>query len=465
MQSMWDKVLDELRVRVGERNFETWLRPVRVREEKRDAIVLEVPNAFFREWLERHFRSDIEEVLGKISGRKARLRWVVGGATEDENPLRRGPLPSRAETPGSSRKPVLGRLVPGYTFATFVVGESNQAAHGAAVEVARDPGKKYNPLFVWGGVGLGKTHLINALGAEFLERSRNGRLGCLSAEDFVNEMIASIRNDQMNEFRDRYRKLDVLILDDVQFLAGKDRTQEEFFHTFNALQRDGRQVVLTSDKPPSEIAGLEQKLRSRFQGGLIAEIHPPTFEMKVSILIKKAEARGVALPGEVAAYLAEHAGETVRELEGALNNLLATAEFCGASLGLDLARKVVPEKRGEPGAVSLRTILSRVASEFRVTVADLRSHRRNRTLNHARQVAMYLCREWAHLPYARIGEEFGGRDHSTVMHAVRAIERRRGADPATASLLSRLEGGLPKRAEKKSERLRSFRERGGTGVG
>jgi chromosomal replication initiator protein len=314
--------------------------------------------------------------------------------------------------------------------------------HDAALDVAHHPGVRFNPLFIHGGVGLGKTHLINALGHEFLGRYPRRRVACLAAETFMNQLINSLRQDHMTSFRDRYRQLDLLILDDVQFLAGKERTQEEFFHTFNALQHEGKQIVLTSDKSPTEIDGLEQRLRSRFEGGLIADIHPPTLAMRVSIAQRKAAGLGFDLPAEVADLLARRSGSSVRELEGALTRLIALANLRREKLSIGLANDALASLPARPAAVSFDDVIHRVADEFQVKPGELVAPGLAHQIRYPRQLAMYLCRTVAGGTFPAIGEKFGGRDHSTVMHAVRVVEGKREADPAAASLISRLETGL-----------------------
>ena len=345
------------------------------------------------------------------------------------------PPAPRASAP---RGPRIGHLVAEYTFDNFVVGEANAVACHAARVVAESPGRRFNPLFLWGGVGLGKTHLVNALAHELLGRPPRRRVAALAAESFMNNLISALRQDQMGAFRNRFRDVDVLILDDVQFLAGKERTQEEFFHTFNALHSAGRQVVLTSDKPPHEIRELEQRLKSRFEGGLIADIHPPTPEMRVTIVLKKAARHGTELPEEVARLVAERSGATVREIEGALTRLLALTSIQGLPLSVESAARLLPTLAVPRATVSIEAIQERVSQHFGLSVEELTSHRRMRALVFPRQLAMYLSRTLVEASFIDIGEKFGGRDHSTVMYAVRMVEEKCAQDPATASLLQRL---------------------------
>jgi len=445
MQELWVTALPLLRQQVGERNFVTWIEPIRcVSDDK--GLRLEVPNRFFQEWVTRHFLSAIRSALGAAGSGPCPVRVVVSGdwsapAPLPPRPARRTPAPERRE-----RAPKIGHLVSHYTFDSFVVGDANHVAYQAAMAVAEAPGRRFNPLFLHGGVGLGKTHLANALAHEMLGRSPRQRMACLSAEAFMNSLITSLRQDQMALFRDRFRMVDTLILDDVQFLAGKERTQEEFFHTFNSLHATAKQIVLTSDKPPAEIAGLEQRLKSRFEGGLIADIHPPTLAMRMEILQRKATALACPLPEEVARLLAHSGGPSVRELEGAFNRVIATATLRGLPITVELAQQALGPLAARPAPTSAETVQGIVSEHFKVSIDELKSHRRDRHLVQARQIAMYLCRTVAEGSFPSIAEKFGGRDHSTVMHAVRVIEGRRASDRALADLLLTLESALRRHA-------------------
>jgi len=441
METIWRRAQPILRERIGERNYRTWIEPLREAQTS-DGLVLEAADQFSLEWVARNYLPVIGDALSQLEGEAVEVRLAVNSEAPPVAvaPVGRGPL--RAGEVSRSRQPVIGRLVAQYTFSSFVVGESNQIAHDAALDVAHHPGQRFNPLFIHGGVGLGKTHLINALAHEFTTRHPRRRLGCLAAETFMNHLINSLRQDQMNAFRDRYRQLDLLVLDDVQFIAGKERTQEEFFHTFNALQQEGKQIVLTSDKSPTEIDGLEQRLRSRFAGGLIADIHPPTLAMRVAIAQRKAAGMGFDLPSEVAALLARRSGPSVRALEGALTRLIAFARLRQEHITEPMAREALAALPENNAVVGLDDVVQRVAIELGVGAADLLGQGMVRQFTYPRQVAMYLCRKVVGASFPAIGEKFGGRDHSTVMHAVRVVEGKREADPATASLILRLESAL-----------------------
>jgi len=444
MMAEWLEALPRVRQVVGERNFETWIEPIHCVKDE-NGFVLQVSSRFFLEWVARHFLPVIRQALTMEGGPAPALRMAIAAAPAPEAaPRSPAPTdkPARSATP---RPPKIGHLVADYTFDAFVVGEANEVACRAARSVTEAPGRRFNPLFVWGGVGLGKTHLINALAHELLNRRQRRRVACLAAETFMNSLISALRQHQMDAFRNGFREVDVLILDDVQFLAGKERTQEEFFHTFNALHTAGNQIVLTSDKPPHAIAELEQRLRSRFEGGLIADIHPPTSAMRVAIAKKKAALHGVELPLEVAQLVAQRSGPSVRELEGALTRVLATSALRGVPLDAALVETLLaPLDRNN--RLSVEIIQERVSEHFHVSVGDLKSHRRDRAVTYARQIAMYLSRTMAEVSFPSIAEQFGNRDHSTVMHAVRAVEDRRRQDPTIGSVLLTLESELRSRA-------------------
>jgi chromosomal replication initiator protein len=440
MVAEWLEALPRLRQQVGERNFATWIEPIRCCKDGQ-GLRLETPSRFFQEWVTRHFLSEIQRALAESGC--ALTVCVTAGAGVPAQP-RRPPAPARPAR--AVRQPRFGRLVPDYTFDCFVVGDANEVAYQAARTVAATPGQRFNPFFLWGGVGLGKTHLINALAHELLSHAQPRRLACLSAESFINTMVHALRHDQMAAFRERFREVDVLILDDVQFLAGKERTQEEFFHTFNALHDNRRQVVLTSDKPPNEIANLEQHLQSRFEGGLIVDIHPPTPSMRVAIAVAKAAKQGVTLPLDVAAVIAERSGSSVRELEGALTRVVASALLRGLPLDVNLAQGVLTAVVRAAEAITVETVQAVVSEHFRLSVADLTSHQRARAVTFPRQVAMYLSRTVASASYPSIAEKFGGRDHSTVIYAVERLEAKRAQDVSMNALLGALESRLRRQA-------------------
>ncbi len=441
MDAEWQAALPRLRDAIGERNFSVWIEPIRCVRETR-GLRLEVPNRFYQEWVTRNYLQSICDALGPPES-APEVRIVVTEPAE-ETP---SPTPGttvkpvkRESTAASLRKRTLqvGRLVPHYVFDNFVVGPSNQVASQAACQVVETLGKRLNPLFLWGGVGLGKTHLVNAIGHSVLHGERRGRVGCLSAEAFMNLLIGALRQDQMNAFRDRFRELDVLILDDVQFLAGKERTQEEFFHTFEALYTAGRQIVLTSDKPPHAINELEHRLRSRFEGGMIADVRPPTFEMRVEIACRKAQLNGTPISHEIASAIARCCGPSVRELEGALTRVLAIRSLEKRDLTDVSVERILSGAVPARKLVSVESVIECVAAHSGLRAEDLRSHRRARALSQARQIAMFLCRLVAHASLASIAEQFGGRDHTSVLYSVRVVEERKRKDVSLQRTLDEL---------------------------
>jgi len=333
-------------------------------------------------------------------------------------------------------------LVPKYTFQNFVVGASNQFAHAACVAVANQPGEHYNPLFIYGGVGLGKTHLVNAIGHQSAQRS-GLKVVYLSSESFMNELIGSLRRDKMDEFKKKFRNVDILILDDVQFIAGKERTQEEFFHTFNSLYESHKQIVITSDKFPKEIPGIEDRLRNRFEWGLIADIQPPDMETRVAILQKKAENEGVQLPHDVAFFLASNIDSNVRELEGSLTRLGAFSSLTKATITVELAKDVLKNTlKNAQQEITVENIQKTICDYFNLKIGDLKAKRRTQNIALPRQVAMYLCRKYTETSFPAIGDKFGGRDHSTVIHASKTIERKIKEDPHMQTTIEKLERNL-----------------------
>ncbi len=438
-EAEWRRALPRLRERLGDRNFATWIEPIRCVGDD-DGLRLEVPSRFIQEWVSRHLIAAIRDVLGPEASEGLRVvvadqsTWVAPAVVR-ESP----PAPAVASR---SRVPRVGRLVPDYIFDRFVVGPSNRVAFEAAKSIVVSPGVHYNPLFVWGGVGLGKTHLVNAIGHQILQENPRARVACIGAETFMNAMIGSLRQDQMAGFRDRYRELDVLILDDVQFLAGKERTQEEFFHTFECLYTAGKQVILTSDKPPSAMAGLENRLRSRFEGGLLADVRPPTAEMRLEIIHRKATLQGTSIQDDVALAIVQRCGPSVRELEGALTRVLASANLEAAPVTVDLVQQVLMLVMPRRKTLTIEAVQQRVAQHFGLSVPDLTSHRRGRAVSFPRQVAMYLSRTLADAALTAIAAKFGGRDHTTVLYAVKTVEAKAEKDPSTRHLIDDLQRSL-----------------------
>jgi chromosomal replication initiator protein len=437
MDHLWEEVLGRLRERLGNQNFETWIKPIRMLEERGDEVTLEVPNKFFRDWLAEHFVGAIQQILAELCHRTVNVLLTINQQLQPS-------IPSVKKEPREKPRPQrFNNLIPKYNFDSFVVGASNQFAHAASLAVANQPGDHYNPLFIYGVVGVGKTHLVNAIGHRILERRPDLKVVYLSSESFMNELIASLRRDKMDEFKTRFRNVDALILDDVQFIAGKERTQEEFFHTFNSLHESHKQIVLTSDKFPKEIPDLEDRLRNRFEWGLIADIQAPDMETRVAILQKKAELEALRLPHEVAIFLASHIDSNVRELEGSLTRLGAFGSLTKAEITVDLAKEVLKSTiKGNRKEVTVENIQKTICDYFNIKLGDLKSKRRTQDITLPRQVAMYLCRKYTATSFPAIGYKFGGRDHSTVIHASKSIEKKIKEDPNMQVTVERIEKNL-----------------------
>jgi len=427
----WQRARELLLQKFGHEAYQAGVESLRFAGMDGDELRLVAPTTSAATWMNLHHPGSLEEAMHAI-GRPCRISVIT-------TPRAQGEL-FPGETPAGRRRPIrFGALVPRYTFSTFVVGASNQFANAACKAVAAQPGHHYNPLFLYGGVGLGKTHLANAIGHATLEANPDTRVAYLSAEAFMTQLITALRRDRMDEFKSTFRKIDVLIIDDVQFLANRERTQEEFFHTFNALHEAHRQIILTSDTVPKEIPGLEERLRNRFEWGLIADLQPPDMETRVAILEKKAEIDGLDLPREVALHLASKIDSNVRELEGCLTRLSAFASLSKTAITVDFARHVLHDLLRERRTVSIETIQRVVCERYSVRLADLLSKKRSRNIAFPRQIAMYLARKLTASSFPAIGERFGGRDHSTVIHATSTIDRRLKNDDRLRSDLEELE--------------------------
>lgn len=447
MEEVWLQAQSNMEKVLTQQTFSTWIKPIRFLGARKNAIVLEVPNRFFKEWItEKGYLSMIQESIHSLteSGYHVELKISSRETAEPKSPVASPegePLPAPAEPKVSDD--FSSNLNPKYTFDTFVCGGSNQFAHAAAQAVANSPAGKYNPLFIYGGVGLGKTHLLTAIGNHALAKNKKTRVCFYTSEKFMNEMINSIRYKKMDQFRNKFRKMDILLIDDIQFIAGKEATQEEFFHTFNSLYESHKQIVLTSDKFPKEIPGLEERLRSRFEWGLIADIQPPDTETKVAILRKKADTDRIALPDDVALFLASSATTNVRELEGMLIRLGAVSSLTGKNISLNMAREVlkdiIVDKAKE---VTVEMIQRYVADHFGLKVAELKSDKRLKALVVPRQIAIYLCRDLTKASYPEIGEKFGGKDHSTIIHSVKKVDKLLSQDFDLKSTIEGLRKGL-----------------------
>jgi len=437
--NIWDEILSRVQAKVNRHSFYTWFKPTSYVAFDGRTVTVRVPNALFKDWITKHYSGVIAEAFAEVQKPDALVNFVATGSIEAEAPPPQPAAPDTAADeilPPVTRTPAAG-LNPRYTFDTFIVGSSNQFAHAACRAVAEAPSRSYNPLFIYGGVGLGKTHLMHAVGHYVLQHDLNLVLTYISSERFMNEMINAVRYDRLIDFRERYRSVDVLLVDDVQFLSGKEGTQNEFFHTFNALYDSQKQIVLSSDCPPHEIEQLEERLRSRFEWGLIADIQSPDLETKVAILKKKAEAEAVPLPDSVAIYIAGRIKSNIRELEGSLIRLIAYASLTGRELSTELAQEVLRNvKEHEEKAVTIDHIQKFVSDYYQLKLADLKSRNNSKSIAMPRQVAMYLCKALTHASLPEIGRSFGGKHHSTVIHSIRKVEAMRKGDAQFNTLLN-----------------------------
>jgi chromosomal replication initiator protein len=435
--SIWDEVLGRVETKVKRFSFDQWFKPTTLIADRGESILIRVADAEAVDWLTKHYIGVLTESLAEVGRSGAELKFVplTEKSAASGPPVRTDVEPvSEQETPASAAALDPGDLVglsPRYSFDTFIVGASNQFAHAACRAVAEAPSRSYNPLFLYGGVGLGKTHLMHAIGHYVLTHGAGVKLTYISAERFMNEVINAIRYDRILEFRERYRSVDVLLVDDIQFIVGKERTQTEFFHTFNALHDAQKQIVLSSDCPPHQISELEERLRSRFEWGLIADIQPPDLETKIAILKRKADAEGVPLPDPVALYIAGRIKSNIRELEGSLIRLLAYASLTGRELSLGLAQEVLRDVlRPEERVVTIETIQKFIAEYYSLKLIELKSRNNSKSVAMPRQVAMYLCKTLTHASLPEIGKSFGGKHHSTVIHSIRKVEELRQRDAA-----------------------------------
>jgi chromosomal replication initiator protein len=436
---VWQEALAYIQGKVPKQVYDTWFTPVRLERIEDQTVQIAVPNKFFGDWLSQHYGPLLQEAVSTArGGGETAVSFVVFNQLS-QRPTDQSALAQAVKTASATRPKRGGiQLNPKYTFKSFVVGAGNQFAHAACMAVAEQPAKAYNPLFIYGGVGLGKTHLLNAIANHVAERT-DLRIAYLTTEQFTNEVINSIRYDKMTDLRKRYRHIDMLMIDDIQFLAGKERTQEEFFHTFNALYEAHKQIVLSSDRFPKDMPEIEERLRSRFEWGLIADLQPPDVETRIAILRKKSEDEGVKLPEDVVQFLSTTMKSNVRELEGSLVRLGAYASLTGQTITLDMARNVLRDLIGDKKKiVAMEDIQEVVSAWFHVKIADLKSKRRSKTLVHPRQIAMYLCRELTDASYPEIGRLFGGKDHTTIMHACRQITKAKESDGALNQTLDGL---------------------------
>jgi chromosomal replication initiator protein len=452
--NIWDQILARVETKVNRHSYLTWFKPTSFLADSGPAIQILVPNLIFKDWLIRHYSSVLTEAVAEAGRPGLEVAFVADAAAEPPSSIVPAPpvgvvspapeirppdVPpdaAPAAAPAISTAPGVG-LNPRYLFETFVVGPSNQFAEAACRAVAEAPSRAYNPLFIYGGVGLGKTHLMHAVGQYVVRHARGVKLTYISAERFMNEMINALRYDRILDFRERYRTVDVLLIDDIQFLAGKEGTQTEFFHTFNALYDSQKQIVISSDSPPHEIPSTEERLRSRFEWGLIADIQPPDIETKVAILKKKAEAEAVPLPDNVALYIAGKIKSNIRELEGSLIRLIAYASLTGMEISVSLAQDVLKNIIDHDAkAITIEIIQKHVADYYGLKLVDLKSRNNAKSVSLPRQVAMFLCKALTPASLPEIGRSFGGKHHSTVIHSIRKVEDLRKRDRNFGALIA-----------------------------
>lgn len=434
--TVWDQVLSRIEDQVGKHSFSTWFKPTSLLADGGQSLSIRVPNPLFVEWLPKHYSVVLAEALRDVGRPDVKLLFIPDGsaaAASEASATNRAPAlitreasDARGGAESVEEAPRAGSLIPRYTFDTFIVGPSNQFAHAACRAVAETPSRSYNPLFIHGGVGLGKTHLMHAIGHYVVQHHPGLVLTYISSERFMNEMINAVRFDRILDFRSRYRSVDVLLVDDIQFVSGKEGTQNEFFHTFNALHDAQKQIVISSDRPPHEIPALEERLRSRFEWGLIADIQTPDVETKAAILKRKAEEEGVPLPNDVAMHMASRIKSNVRELEGSLIRLIAYSSLTAKPLTIELAHEVLRNVLDhDERAVTIEQIQKYVADFYHLKLNELKSRNNSKSVAMPRQVAMYLCKTLTHASLPEIGRSFGGKHHSTVIHSIKKVEELR----------------------------------------
>ncbi|MTI68443.1 MAG: chromosomal replication initiator protein DnaA [Firmicutes bacterium] len=423
LEEIWSKSLNLIKTELTEVSFNTWLKTIEPISIEGTQIILGAPNEFTKGILEARYLTLIKNAIKQVSNNNFEITFTIPG--EEVKLEKEDPKPKADETKIDSSPTTKSQLRPKYTFDKFVIGNSNRFAHAASLAVAEAPAKAYNPLFIYGGVGLGKTHLMHAIGHYILDQNPNTNVVYVSSEKFTNELINSIRDDKNVQFRNKYRNVDVLLIDDIQFIAGKERTQEEFFHTFNALHEANKQIIISSDRPPKEIPTLEDRLRSRFEWGLIADIQPPDFETRIAILRKKAKIENLDVDNEVMSYIATKIESNIRELEGALIRIIAYSSLTNKEITVDLATEALKDiiSESKPKQINVKLIKDVVSKNYNIKIEDFNSKKRTRAISYPRQIAMYLSRELTDLSLPKIGDEFGGRDHTTVIHAYDKISK------------------------------------------
>ncbi|SDX27782.1 chromosomal replication initiator protein DnaA [Marininema mesophilum] len=427
IQELWAQALEHIQEKLSKPSFETWLQATEAVDYREDTLVISAPNEFARDWLESRYANLVRDTLQEVTGSVIGVQFITHAAVRPEGEEEKATPQDVPPTEPEAPKTMLNSR---YTFDTFVIGSGNRFAHAASLAVAEAPAKAYNPLFVYGGVGLGKTHLMHAIGNYVQSHPSHTQVVYLSSEKFTNEFINSIRDNRTDDFRNKYRNVDILLIDDIQFLAGKEQTQEEFFHTFNALHEESKQIVISSDRPPKAIPTLEDRLRSRFEWGLITDIQPPNLETRIAILRKKAIADNLDIDSEVMAFVADRIDTNIRELEGALIRVVAYSALMNQPVTTELAAEALKDIIGnaQPKIVGIPEIQQTVSAYYHMRVEDLKGKKRTKNVALPRQIAMYLSRELTDCSLPKIGEEFGGRDHTTVIHAYEKITRTQSMD-------------------------------------
>ncbi len=433
--TIWEKCLKAINDEVGGSVFELWFEPIKLKQIKDDHVVVEIPNRFYKEWIEENYSEIIQNAFREQTGQELSVKYRIAEKQDKEIKKFDARINSRRRALRS--KGVF--LNPKYTFEEFIAGPSNQFAHAAAMKVTEAPGRAYNPFFIYGGVGLGKTHLINAIGNRVIDSMPNFRVLYVPSEQFTNEVVAAIRHDKMGELKDKYRNVDLLLLDDVQFIANKTQTQEEFFHTFNALYEQQKQIVISSDRSPKDISDITDRLKSRFTMGLIADIQLPSVETKMAILFKKAEYQRIRIPQDVAYWLAMKIQSNIRELEGCLIKLAAHSTLTGVPITLDMAKNVLKDfLHDDERPLTVEIIQKIVADFYGIRFQELKTRKRTKEIALPRQIAMYISREHTDLSLNDIGKNFGGKDHATVIYACRQIDKRRNSDESFNRIIESL---------------------------
>ena len=439
LKELWEKTLNIIKGELTEVSFNTWIKSCEPICISANTIKISVPNSFTQDILEKRYKDLVINSIEVACSKTYNLEFLIASEIQDAEELEeKTKQPKKDNMTVVVNDEMSSTLNPKYTFNSFVIGNSNRFAHAASLAVAESPAKAYNPLFIYGGVGLGKTHLMHAIGHYILQNNPNAKVVYVSSEKFTNELINAIKDDKNEEFRTKYRSVDVLLIDDIQFIAGKERTQEEFFHTFNTLHEANKQIILSSDRPPKEIPTLEDRLRSRFEWGLIADIQAPDFETRMAILKKKADVEKLNVPNEVMVYIATKIKSNIRELEGALIRIVAYSSLTNREITVDLAsealKDIISNKQNK--SITIDLIQDVVATYFNLRVEDLKSQRRTRNVAYPRQIAMYLSRKLTDMSLPKIGEEFGGRDHTTVIHAYEKISESLNRDESLEHTLN-----------------------------